>query len=61
MDTVFRIYDATKSMTEKYLITHWGTIKEDEISDCIEDLTMKGVKKNSADGSERATVCEFEI
>ena len=29
MDTVFRIYDATKSMTEKYLITHWGTIKED--------------------------------
>ena len=33
MDTVFRIYDATKSVTEKYLITHWGTIKEDEISD----------------------------
>ena len=61
MDTVFRIYDATKSVTEKYLITHWGTIKEDEIAVWIEDLTMKGVKNNSADANDRATVCEFDI
>ena len=54
MDTVFRIYDATKSATEKYLITHWVTIKEDKIAVWIEYLTTKGVKKNSADANGRA-------
>jgi hypothetical protein len=61
MDTVFRLYDATSTTPERYLLEKWGTIQEQEVTEWLNDLMVAGVKYDAQDATKRAPLCDFDL